>query len=158
VGLTLFSEGWGQNLEKAVIGDATPSIGANVFNNCSGLTSVTIGNSVTSIGNYAFGTCSGLTSITIPDSVTTINTGAFYGCSGLANATIGSGVTVIYDNAFSNCSNLGNITSLATTGPSLYGFSVFGVKANGTLYVPAGSTNYDGWMSSLGSGWTKVEQ
>ena len=35
----------------------------NIFNGCSGLTSVTIGNSVTSIGSYAFYGCIGLTSV-----------------------------------------------------------------------------------------------
>lgn len=52
----------------------------NIFNGCSGLTSVTIPNSVTSIGHNAFSRCSGLTSVTIPNSVTSIGYEAFWNC------------------------------------------------------------------------------
>ena len=41
------------------------TISNNVFQNCTGLTSVTIPNSVTSIGTYVFGGCTGLTSVTV---------------------------------------------------------------------------------------------
>ncbi|MGM9687107.1 MAG: leucine-rich repeat protein [Bacteroidaceae bacterium] len=57
----------------------------NIFNNCSGLTSVTIPNSVTSIGHHAFSGCSGLTSVTIPNSVTSIGSYAFSRCYGLTS-------------------------------------------------------------------------
>ena len=56
-----------------------------VFNNCSGLKSITIPDSVISIGNYAFYRCSNLTTITIPESVTSIGSFAFYYCDALTS-------------------------------------------------------------------------
>jgi hypothetical protein len=88
------------NLVECIIPDSVTYIGQNVFNSCSGLTSVTIGNSVTDIGGSAFTNCTGLTSIVIPDSVITIGSGAFYGCSGLTSCTICNGVTDINMDAF----------------------------------------------------------
>ena len=79
------------------------SIGARVFEACSGLTSVTIPNSVTSIGYSAFNGCSGLTSVTIGNSVTSIGYSAFLDCSALTSVTIGNGVKSIRTEAFANC-------------------------------------------------------
>ena len=63
------------------------AIGAEVFNGCSGLTSITIPAGVTMIGWHAFYDCSGLTSVTVPDSITDIDYAigdeAFEGCTGL---------------------------------------------------------------------------
>ena len=75
----------------------------NIFNGCSGLTSVTIPNSVTSIGDYAFSDCSGLTSVTIPNSVTSIGDYAFSGCRDLTSVTIPNSVTSIGNMAFLDC-------------------------------------------------------
>ncbi len=66
-----------------VIPDSVTTIGAEAFEYCFALTSVTIPGSVTSIGDYAFWSCSGLTSVTIPESVTSIGECAFIDCSGL---------------------------------------------------------------------------
>ena len=82
------------------------SIGANAFDGCSGLTSVTIGNGVTTIEYCAFGGCSGLTSVTIPESVKGIGNVAFSGCSGLTSVTIRGSVTSIGGWAFEGCSGL----------------------------------------------------
>ena len=57
--------------------------------------SVEIGSNVTSISNNLFQSCSGITSITIPDGVTNIGSGAFDGCSGLTSVTIPNSVTSI---------------------------------------------------------------
>ena len=151
---------------SAEIGKLCTSIGQNVFNSCTGLTSVTIGSGVTSIGDGAFRS-TGLTSITIPDSVTSIGQQIFVNCTGLTSVTIGSGVTSIGDSAnksmFYGCTSLTSITSLATTAPTINNYTFEEVKTGGTLTVPSGSTGYDVWMGTgrfyLGSlGWTKVEQ
>ena len=76
------------------------SIPANLFSNCTSLTSVTIPNSVISIGNNAFRSCNSLTSITIPNSVTSIGANAFYFCTSLTSITIPDSVTSICANAF----------------------------------------------------------
>ena len=83
---------------------------AYIYQNCSGLTSVTIPNSVTSIGDYAFKGCSNLTSVTIPNSVTSIGDYTFSGCSGLTSVTIPNSVTNIGDHAFFDCKVLTSIT------------------------------------------------
>ena len=91
------------NIPSSVDGVKVVSVGANAFNSCSSLTSVTIPSGVTSIGSRAFYYCSGLTAITISSGVTSIGTYAFQGCSGLKSITIPTSVTSIGDNAFYNC-------------------------------------------------------
>ena len=54
------------------------SIGANAFENCTDLVSVTIPNTVTKIGAGAFYNCSGLAPVLIPHSVKSIGGDAFY--------------------------------------------------------------------------------
>lgn len=147
------------SIKSVVIPNTITTIGAYVFNDCTGLTSITIPNSVTSIGEWAFGNCSGLTSITIPDSVTSIGNYAFQRCSGLTSVIIGSGVTSIGEFAFQSCSGLTSITCNAMTAPTITKYTFNNVKTGGTLTVPTGSTGYDVWMGYLGNyNWTKVEQ
>jgi Flp pilus assembly protein protease CpaA len=92
------------------IKEETRFIGANAFENCSRLTSVTIPNRVTSIGGCAFYYCSSLASITIPNSVTSIGNAAFMNCSKLKSITIPNSVMSIGDDAFSHCGGLKSIT------------------------------------------------
>ncbi len=85
-------------------------IGADAFEDCTKLTSVTIPNSVTRIGDDAFHYCTGLKSISIPDSVTSIGGHAFYYCTGLTSVTIGNSVTGIGGSAFYYCTGLTSVT------------------------------------------------
>ena len=82
----------------------------NIFQYCSGVTSVTIGNGVTTIGDCAFYSCESLTSATIPNSVTSIGSSAFSSCSSLDSITIGSGIISIGDEAFYYCTALATVT------------------------------------------------
>ena len=147
------------------------TINSSVFNQCYSLTSIVIPNNITSIGEDAFNYCTSLTRLNssvdgvfnIPSGVTSIGNLAFNACTGLTSVTIGNGVTSIGNNAFVNCRNLESITSNAATAPTIQSRTFQGVKVNGTLYVPIGSSGYDVWMGTgnyyLGSyGWTKVEQ
>lgn len=66
------------------------------------------GKAVTSIGAEAFEYCNRLESITIPESVKFIGWGAFYG-SRLTSITIPDSITSIGPKAFYNCYNLTNV-------------------------------------------------
>ena len=86
------------------------SIGADAFEDCSGLTSVTIPNSVTSIGEYAFSECSDLTEVKIGGSVKEIGKRAFCDCSALIEVLIPNSVTYIGEYAFRRCYSLTSIS------------------------------------------------
>lgn len=66
-------------LVSGIIGDCVTSIGASVFDGCSGLTSINIPSGVTSIGLRAFYNCSSLTSVTVEATTPpTLGVNAFY--------------------------------------------------------------------------------
>lgn len=76
----------GVELRDCVIPDTVTSIRPGSFYRFNRMTSITIPSSVTSIGANAFQDCSGLTgTLTIPSTVTSIGNSAFAGCSGLTN-------------------------------------------------------------------------
>ena len=81
-------------------------IGKSVFEDCSGITSVTIPNTVIAIGDKAFDNCTDLTNIIIPNSVTEIGSYAFENCSSLTSITIPDSVTKTGYNIFYGCKNL----------------------------------------------------
>lgn len=81
-------------------------IGANAFQDCSELESITIPNSVTSIGKYAFEDCGSLTSISIGKNVSSIGYYAFSGCSGITSMIIPNSVISIGNHAFTDCTSL----------------------------------------------------
>jgi hypothetical protein len=82
------------------------SIGANAFQDASGITSITIQATVTSIGESAFKNATGLTIITLPSSIDSIGETAFQGANGLTYVTIPSAVTMIGASAFQSASNI----------------------------------------------------
>lgn len=84
-----------ENVEKL-------TLGANLFEGCATLGSVTLGNSVNAISASMFLNCTALTSLTIPANVTTIDGTAFSG-SGLISITIPGTVTKCGSSMFKNC-------------------------------------------------------
>lgn len=68
---------FGDQVQDYVLGDGVEAIGAYVFNDCTGLTSVTIPNSVTSIGGSAFTGCGNLSSLVLPDNITELGSACF---------------------------------------------------------------------------------
>ena len=67
------------------IPDSVTYISEAIFQNCTGLTSITISDSMTEISWSLFSRCTGLTSITIPESITSIGGAAFEGCNNLTD-------------------------------------------------------------------------
>ena len=130
-------------------------IGEQVFENCTGVTSVTIPNSVTSIGDYAFYYCSGLTSVTIPSSVTSIGDHAFYCCSGLTSVTIPSSVTSIGDQAFSYCYGLTSVT-IPSSVTSIGDYAFYCCNGLKSVTIPNSITSIGDWAFSFCSGLTSI--
>ena len=102
-----------KTLSTYTIKEGTKWIGANAFENCTGLTSIEIPNSVTSIGGLAFSRCTGLTSVNIPNSVTSIGEYAFTNCTGLTSIVIPSGVSNFCNSLLAGCTALTTIEAHA---------------------------------------------
>ena len=96
------------NLTTVDLGSGITKIGKHSFHRCGALTEIVLPDSVATIGDYAFAYC-GLTEIVIPDSVTTIGDYAFYSCDNLTSVTMGSGVTKIGSSAFVCWSKLNKV-------------------------------------------------
>jgi hypothetical protein len=126
------------------------SLGAHSFFYCHMLTSIVLPESVTSIGNDAFSLCALLTSIVIPDSVTSIGSSAFFYCSSLTSIELPASLTSIGSDAFRNCLELASVTFLGAA-PSL-GDTVFtqvGILVGGfTITIfDTHEASYDSWRS-----------
>ncbi len=128
-------------------GKSLTAIGANMFENCKSLSSITLPDSLAKIDNNAFLNCTSLMSITIPSGVTIINTSAFSGCTSLSRVVFEKDVSgvcelvTISNKAFENCAFTAidipdSVTSLgsnAFAGTSLVSIRVpNGVTSGGT--------------------------
>ena len=127
-------------LTSLTLPSSVTKIGCYALSNCIGLTSLTLPSSITEIGELAFLNCRGLTNFTIPSGVTSIGSGAFFCCYGLISLTIPSSVTWIGSEAFKVCSSLTSIYAymekLPETGSNLF----LGCdEKNCTVYVPKGT-------------------
>ena len=137
------------------------SIEPGAFGTCVSIKSISIPDTVTSIGDSAFAYC-GLIDIVVPDGVTVISFGFINSSSSLTGITFGNSVTSVKGNAFNGCTSLRRITITTPTAPATEQWTFYTMSRGGTLYVPAGSSGYEAWMSSgsynLGTyGWSKVE-
>lgn len=96
-------------IPETIDGGTVKIIGANAFDGCSSLTSITLPQSLTSIENLAFADCTALQNINIPQNVTNIGASAFLSCESLTSITIPSGVTSIKTATFAFCTSLKSI-------------------------------------------------
>ena len=92
-----------KKLNEVNIPKSVTSIGAGVFAECSGLTSIIISDNVTSLGNYSFAECSSLASLVIGNNVKTVVLGD---CIGLKSIVVGESVEKIN---LSGCTSLEKI-------------------------------------------------
>ena len=110
-------------LTSVTIGNNVKYIRESAFEGCSGLTSVTLGIRVTTIAANAFQDCKSLVSIDVPDTMKTIETGAFRNCIGLTSIVIPNSVTTIEASVFKGCSSLTSVVmsnSLKTIGSDAF--------------------------------------
>jgi len=141
-------------IPSTINGLTVTSIGADAFENCTNLTSVTIPSGVTSIGVDAFYGCTNLTSVTVPPGVTSIGADAFEDCTNLTSMTIPSSIAIIGGGAFANCSRLTSITvSAQNTTFSSVGGVLFNLNQTSLLQYPgglAGSYTIPSSVTSIG--------
>lgn len=99
VNSTLFK---GNALLKSVIIQPNQNLNlpANMFQNCSGLETLTVGGGFESIPNYFCQNCSSLKTVELPASVTSIGANAFEKCSSLERMQFPSGLKTIGNSAF----------------------------------------------------------
>lgn len=111
-------------IPETIDGGTVKIIGANAFDGCSSLTSITLPQSLTSIEDLAFDQCTALQNINIPQNVTNIGVSAFLQCESLTSITIPSGVTSIKTATFAFCTSLKSIElpdHLVSIGVSAFG-------------------------------------
>lgn len=89
-------------LIEVILGNDLTTIGKEVFNGFTALSSITLGDKVTEIGRYAFNNTA-ITEIVLPNSVTTLGNNAFQNCKKLVNVTLSESLTEIKYQTFYNC-------------------------------------------------------
>lgn len=125
------------NVTSVQIPTTVKSIGINVFENCTKLSSVTIPEGVTLVPNNAFVGCSELSEINLPTSVESIGASAFASCTKLTSVVLPSEVSEIGRDAFSVCSTLATVEAYADT-PATIKSGVFPSSVQ-KIYVKASS-------------------
>lgn len=91
------------SFEKAT---ALKTVGANAFNGCSALTSLTIPEQIETLSFGSFQNCSSLAELHIEGGVTRIPGQCFYGCASLTRVALPETITEIGERAFMNCAGL----------------------------------------------------
>ena len=117
------------------------SIGNGAFASTA-ITEMIIPETVTSMGEELFNGCSQLTTVSIPSYLTCISKGMFYGCSQLETVSIPQNVTSIEKAAFANCSKLTEITlpqALISIGENSFN----GCKSLSTIKIPQNVTSIE---------------
>lgn len=121
----------GTGVTKVTLPAAVTKIGANAFEGCTKLSSVS--SSATTIGASAFKGCTTLTKISTK--ATTIGASAFQGCTALKSAALSGAVTSLGSKAFMGCSKLTTVT-LSSAKLKKIGASAFnGCKKLKTLSI-----------------------
>ena len=110
-------------IRRVEIDEGITRIGAGLFQEYSGITSVVLPESLVSIGERAFQNCVKLDTIQLPQNLESIEEGAFGCCGSLEGIAIPEKVQVIGDEAFANCIALTEVSfpdGLKTVGRSAF--------------------------------------
>lgn len=108
-GVTKFGANAFQNchsLTSVTIPRGISSMETDVFQNCHSLKSIVVPSTVTTIGSFAFSSCYSAVFISIPNGLSSIGNGLLYYCYSLTSLTIPDGVASIGSDAFSYCHSL----------------------------------------------------
>jgi hypothetical protein len=99
----------GSTVQTVVLPSTITTIDANVFCNCTNLSSINLPDGLENIGGSCFSGCSSLTKLDLPDTVTKIGSNAFANCTGLTSITLPKSLTEIASTMFSGCTGIANI-------------------------------------------------
>ena len=128
------------SIEEVDITIGTSGTGSYVFQDCTGLKSITLrkGNVKSFIvgANYARG-CTSLETVNLPNEVTEIDSSAFEGCSSLSTINMPTSLTKIGGSAFKNCKSLETVVLPNTiTGTNLNSASFSGCSGLESIILP----------------------
>lgn len=102
------------SVKSLEVGDSVTTIGNNLVNNCTRLTSVKISDNVSHIGDGAFKGCVLMEDIAWPENLRTLGKSAFENCALITSAVLPEGMESIGQAAFKSCENL-RVVSLPNT-------------------------------------------
>ena len=134
------------------------SVGAEACKGLTGLKSVNLSLSdITEIGANAFNGCTNLETLSLPNTLIELRYGAFENCSKLESVTLPSTLMLMYNRAFAGCSSLSTVRSSRTSPANLYDYpNVFeGISEDCVLYIPFGTkSTYEakGWTEDVFGG------
>jgi hypothetical protein len=144
-------------LEELVIPETVTTIGANVLENCSALTSLVVDlpNLTGTIGNYAF-KGNGLAEVNNLGTVTALGAEVFMNCKNLKHIVLPETLASISTKTFQGCTALEYVVVKATTPPSLASTTAFTSTNDCPIYVPDSSveayrtaTNWSAYASRI---------
>ncbi len=108
-------------------------LGPYNFKNCSKLTTVNIPSGITGISNELFRNCTSLASIEIPDGVTSIGEYAFCGDTALEGITLPKAIEALGRNAFNGCVKITEIEIPKSLSAATYGAGAAGSISEGVF-------------------------
>ena len=90
----------------AFTGNFVTNLYNNLFDGCTGITSISLPETLQSINGYAFRNCSQLSEIVVPEGVTTVGEHCFENCTSLTSVSLPTTLKVLENHLFKNCNQL----------------------------------------------------
>ncbi len=141
---------------EIILPDTLVTLGSQVFQGCTSITSAVVPGSVGKVSDYTFKSCTALKTVIMGDGMYSIGSWAFSTCSSLEYVYIPSGVSSISEYAFEKCTSLTDIFIPATL--NSFGRLVFSGSSSLTIRCEAQSAgSWTGnWNNSSSSGSAKL--
>ena len=90
----------------AFTGNYVTNLYNNLFDGCTGITSISLPKTLQSINGYVFRNCSKLSEIVVPEGVTTVGEHCFENCTSLTSVSLPTTLKVLENHLFNNCNKL----------------------------------------------------